>query len=411
LAKVLPFIEDFTTDPSCWTQTYSGGVTSDRWSHSTTSQAEGTTGEMKAIWQKKIGTSRLISPLIRFDNVDSVSLSFKHYYHNDGPDVTIKLQCSSNLVDWIDLPFSHSGGNIAATTQTVQFVPIADSLYFAWTINGNHNHFYFWYIDDVSIEEVCLPKELPYSEDFTTSPYCWTQTYSGEIESDRWYYFSEGTEAGGTPGEMMAYWTVGSGTSRLISPLIRFNNATAVELSFKHYYDYSSSGVTIKLQCSPDLVTWTDLPFSHSEGDIDSTTQIVQFVPAEDSLYFAWTIDGNHYNFNYWYIDDVSITAMSSPCFIPVEIGCSNITATSIDITWVDPSSAISWEIEYGESGFIQGTGTSLSTTNNPTTISGLTPSTNYDFYIRAVCGLGEKSNWSPKQTFCTSQIPVEVPL
>lgn len=91
------------------------------------------------------------------------------------------MQCSSNLVNWTDLPFSHSGSNIAATTQTIQFAPMADSLYLAWVIDGNHYQFDYWYIDDVSITEVCLPKALPYTENFTTSPECWTQTHTEEI--------------------------------------------------------------------------------------------------------------------------------------------------------------------------------------------------------------------------------------
>ncbi|HOH23093.1 MAG TPA: hypothetical protein PLB61_07120, partial [Bacteroidales bacterium] len=33
-AKLLPYLEEFTTFPNCWTQTYSGGVTSDRWFYS-----------------------------------------------------------------------------------------------------------------------------------------------------------------------------------------------------------------------------------------------------------------------------------------------------------------------------------------------------------------------------------------
>ncbi|MDD3644725.1 MAG: choice-of-anchor J domain-containing protein [Bacteroidales bacterium] len=314
-AKLLPYSEDFTTSPQCWTQTYTEDLLSDRWSHSADGNwAGGNTGEMVAGGIYAFGLTRLITPLIRLDDVEMVELSFKHFFLNHGVAVTLKLQCSSNLVNWTDLPFSHSGGNIDATTQTVRFVPMADSLYFAWVIHGYH--YVTWFVDDVSITEVCLPKELPYSENFTTSPQCWTQTHTEGISSDRWVH-SMTANAEGSAGEMRANFIIGDGVSHLISPLIRFDNVEMARLSFKHYYDNYSTGVTIKLQCSSDLVNWTDLPFSHSGGDITATTQTVHFAPMADSLYFAWVIDGNHNNITYWFIDDVSIVETCLPKVLP----------------------------------------------------------------------------------------------
>ncbi len=497
----LPFFDDFTYSPDCWTQTYSGGITSERWWHSWNgTQAGGSAGEFQCNWTNAVGVSRLISPLIRFDNVAAGELSFKHYYNNATPGVILKLQCSPDLVTWTDLSFSHSGGSISATTEVVQFVPLADSLYFAWMIDGDHYSINYWYIDDVSIIELsgclmptqvsysnvsatsvtldwnengtateweveygapgfttgtivtastkpftltglnhstmyevrvravcnaneystwssrvsfptlCLATELPFLEDFTTAPICWTQTYSGGISSNRWSHIPDGTQAGGTAGEMRATYAYGVGVSRLISPLIRFDNAAAAELIFKHHYNNYIPGVILKVQCSPDLVTWTDLSFSHSGGTIFATTEVVQFIPVADSLYFAWMVDGNHDHMNFWFLDDISITAMS-PCFTPTAINYYNVTTSSVDIGWANPMTAVSWEIEYGESGFTQGTGTILPTTTNPITITGLTQSTCYDFYVRAICTPGEVSNWSLKRTFCTSQIPADVPF
>ncbi|HNY63700.1 MAG TPA: C25 family cysteine peptidase, partial [Bacteroidales bacterium] len=498
-ATELPFLEDFSTLPLCWGQTYSGGITSDVWGYDPGGmEAGGSAGELVAVWTDGVGVTRLISPLIRLNDVVGLELSFKHYYDNDNPGVLLKVQCSPDLETWTDLPFSHSGGDIAATTEIIQFVPIEDSLYFAWVMDGDHYDIHYWHIDDVSIIEkivcvtpvgvsysnvtptsvdiewvdpaigntweveygapgfisgtvvqastnpftltglnhstayefrvravcgvdeysmwssrvsfvtTCLATELPFLEDFSAPPACWTQTYSGEITSDRWDYSPYGTDAGGDAGEMVGSWINGVGVSRLISPLISFDNVAAAELSFKHYYDYFSSGVTIKLQCSPDLLTWTDLSFSHSSGDIFATTEIIQFVPIADSLYFAWVVDGDHYSFDNWYIDDVSII---SGCLTPLEVSCSNVTSNSVDIEWVDHTVGNTWEIEYGESGFTQGTGTTVQTTTHPVTISGLTALTCYDVYVKAICAPGEESNWSLKRTFCTSQNPVEVPF
>ncbi|HPZ03940.1 MAG TPA: fibronectin type III domain-containing protein [Bacteroidales bacterium] len=262
----------------------------------------------------------------------------------------------------------------------------------------------------VSIFTPCLASVLPFSEDFSTLPGCWTQTYSGGVSSGVWGYDPTGTEAGGTAGEMVAQWTNGVGVTRLISPLIRFDNVAAAELSFKHYYNNFDPGVILKVQCSPDQTTWTDLSFSHSGSDLGPTTETLQFVPIADSLFFAWMIDGDHFDINYWHIDDVSIEETSG-CLTPIGISYSNVTTTSVDVEWVDPTTGNTWEIEYGALGFTQGTGTVLAVTTNPATITGLTSSTCYDFYVRAICGPGEESNWSQKQTFCTSQVPENTPF
>ncbi|MDD3644726.1 MAG: fibronectin type III domain-containing protein [Bacteroidales bacterium] len=402
LPKALPYTENFTTSPHCWTQTHSGGVSSDRWFHSMTVDAGGAIGEMMGEGQQYYGESRLILPLIRFDNVEAARLSFKHHYDGWNLDIVIKLQCSPDLVNWTDLPFSYSGGDIAATTQTVQFVPMAYSLYIAWVIDGNHDDFNYWFIDDVSITEVCLPKVLPYSEDFTTSPHCWTQTHSGGVTSDRWKYAVNGTE-----GAMIALQTHETGLSRLISPLIRFDNVERAELSFEHQFHFLTPGVLIKLQCSSDLQTWTDLPFSHSGGNIPLTTQTVQFVPSADSLYIAWVIEGNHYRFNNWYIDDVFITEIP-PCVQPTNLAISNVSSTEATATWTAGGSETSWQIEYKTAS--AGTWTTQ-TVNNPTyTMTGLQPTTAYQVRVKSLCGSGSESAYTTVVSFTTSATPCVVP-
>ena len=58
---------------------------------------------------------------------------------------------------------------------------------------------------------------------------------------------------------------------------------------------------------------------------------------------------------------------------------------------------------------FTPGTGTIVTASSNPHTLTGLTSSTTYDWYIRADCGGGsDTSIWSNKNTFTTAfQCPV----
>ncbi|NSW46129.1 MAG: fibronectin type III domain-containing protein [Bacteroidales bacterium] len=83
-----------------------------------------------------------------------------------------------------------------------------------------------------------------------------------------------------------------------------------------------------------------------------------------------------------------------SSCPAPVALNFFNLTATSVDLSWT--SSASEFQLEYGIQGFTLGTGTRI---NNITTtnyqITGLTPTTNYQVYVRAICGVGDTSAWS----------------
>lgn len=62
-----------------------------------------------------------------------------------------------------------------------------------------------------------------------------------------------------------------------------------------------------------------------------------------------------------------------------------NTTTNSATIE-IEGASTDSYQIEYGIAGFAQGSGTVFAFTGNTATLSGLTESTKYDFYIRKVC-------------------------
>ena len=98
---------------------------------------------------------------------------------------------------------------------------------------------------------------------------------------------------------------------------------------------------------------------------------------------------------NYGYVDDIMVDLMPS-CPKPTNLTVSNLTTTSLDLNWVENGTAGNWVVEYGLSGFTQGTGTAVQVQGTPgTTITGLSASTTYDFYVRADCGGGDVSGWT----------------
>ena len=101
-------------------------------------------------------------------------------------------------------------------------------------------------------------------------------------------------------------------------------------------------------------------------------------------------------------VSSFGLTACPS-CSAPNTLTASNITNTSADLGWVAGGSETAWNIEYGASGFAQGSGTTVAVTTNPYSLTGLTAATSYDYYIQADCGNGDTSIYVGPYTFGTT--------
>lgn len=104
-----------------------------------------------------------------------------------------------------------------------------------------------------------------------------------------------------------------------------------------------------------------------------------------------------------------NITILPDFCATPVGFAVSNPTDSSVDLSWMK-GAADAWIIEYGERDFVPGTGTLLQVDTFHYTLSGLNPSTFYDFYVRNYCAEGDTSLRSQKMTIMTGQTPATLP-
>ncbi len=92
-------------------------------------------------------------------------------------------------------------------------------------------------------------------------------------------------------------------------------------------------------------------------------------------------------------------------CPSPTVLTLDSIAQTSAKLSWIT-GGASNWDVEYGIQGFIPGSGTFVSNVSNPYTLSGLTPGTDYDFYVRDSCGSNNLSTWAGLQNFRTLSCP-----
>ena len=115
-------------------------------------------------------------------------------------------------------------------------------------------------------------------------------------------------------------------------------------------------------------------------------------------------------SYSYWYSDDWSWVAIPQ-CETPLNVANTAATASTLDFNWTHSGgNAQSFNIEYGPSGFTQGTGTTMTTTGASVQLTGLAANTLYDVYVQADCGGSGISGWSNPGTARTSCNTVAMP-
>lgn len=88
----------------------------------------------------------------------------------------------------------------------------------------------------------------------------------------------------------------------------------------------------------------------------------------------------------------LTYTFAPSTCPAPLSPLATNITQNSAQLTWTSGGGNGTFTVEYGPAGFTQGNGTLINNATSGITVSGLTATTNYQFYIRQICGASGSS-------------------
>lgn len=89
-------------------------------------------------------------------------------------------------------------------------------------------------------------------------------------------------------------------------------------------------------------------------------------------------------------------------CEAPNNLGASNITQTSADLSWISPTGTTNWEIVVQNAALSAPTGAGTAINSATYNASNLDSGTLYEFYVRAACGDGTFSNWTGPYSFTT---------
>ncbi|MNK79151.1 Fibronectin type III domain protein [compost metagenome] len=256
----------------------------------------------------------------------------------------------------------------------------------------------------------CEPIVAPYTETFVEErekPACWliNPLPSNQIVYviDYWNFTKEVGFDAGTAGDH----TEGGGTHFVWVNLGNFSNkekailttplvdVSALEHPSLNFYVFSKNtlspainSVNVEVYTGEEWVlvtTINGLTNNWAPYTIDLSNYTITG-PIEARFTITVNTNGGDPSYNTILIDDVAFIEMPN-CPAPFNITTTEITETTAIVEW-ETTVDSEWELEYGPAGFTPGNGTVVTIENGipSANLSNLTPETNYEVYIKAIC-------------------------
>jgi hypothetical protein len=167
----------------------------------------------------------------------------------------------------------------------------------------------------------------------------WPGNWVGDIGTTDGVFNRQFTaNAGGTAPEVFFYGALVNPTNatKRLYEVVNTTGLTTLTLQFKHMVDHWASGYNVKVDYSTNGTTWINAWVLSPTAPVPANTVTVNLTSAQGvgaaTYYIAFTIDGNLYDINNWYIDDVklSYTATPSESFYNLTSGKTNaLTSTT----------------------------------------------------------------------------------
>lgn len=239
-----------------------------------------------------------------------------------------------------------------------------NTTYYYKAFSYNNNNTYSTGIT-ASATTICGISVLPVSQTFSVStfPACWTTQNTGTGVTNKWTV-SNTTYAGGAAYEMKStYQSVNPGVTRLITPPVNTTGIPSLNLSFRHMLDAYATGCTLRVQSSTNGTTWTNEAWSVATTATNIAATLVSTTILNNinspTTYIAFTIEGDLYQYDYWYIDNVTVTSgctASNPVSLSINASGTNVCAgTTVSFT-ATPSNggtspAYQWKVNGNNAG------------------------------------------------------------
>lgn len=336
-------------------------------------------------------------------------------------------------IDWDTVGVAQGFGNLVITTTNPHTItgltPQGEYRYYVRSICAVGDTS-LW-SNPYTLTTLCAPVTAPWLDDVethatttnSTIENCWSSSPSVTTASYRWNIDGLGSTPTGSTGPSGAYSgnnyfyvesTNGStGDEAFLSlPLVDASALTSPMLEY-YYHMYGSSTGDLYVELF-DGTNWNKIDSIKGQQQTADTDpwikkQVVISGAASDTLQIRFVAVKGSGGLGDISIDDVSVKETPS-CPEPNFLGVNNLLPNQADFVWTEVGSATNWQIEWALSGFTLGNGVRLNTTTNPYTQLGLAPQTEYEFYVRSICGVGDTSLWVGPYAFTTPCTAVNAP-
>ena len=277
----------------------------------------------------------------------------------------------------------------------------------------------------------CVSQGLPYAENFDSyttdvvSSSSVPATYPDHIMPNCWNFTNMSGNSSSYPQAFVSSYSgypvtgnclflKSSASTPIYSVLPKFDasiDSLYIEFAYRNESTYSGNGpLTLGVMTDPsNPATFVAL----ESYPINSTISRIEHYFSLDSVqgnnyYIAFRYQGTSDNY-YLGIDEIFVDYAPS-CFKPQNLMATNATSTTIDLIWTDRNDAGDYVVEYKKS--IETAWTAVyGITDTFTTVTNLSPSSGYEFRVKAICGIGDSSYYCSPITARTLCGPVQLPF
>lgn len=154
------------------------------------------------------------------------------------------------------------------------------------------------------------------------------------------------------------------------------------------------------------LQTVTPVGFSRNGSHLVGPFDFNQLPYTEGRIALRYTPEGGNTSVS-WNLDDFKVTPIPDcPSPIPTSVVVSNVTDTEATISWTDPDSTHdAWIVYYKTT--TEEEYSSISSSQQTLTITGLDPLTSYSLYVQTDCGTADNVSRTDIVTFTTTATPI----
>lgn len=266
----------------------------------------------------------------------------------------------------------------------------------------------------------CASVTIPYSYGFddasvNTRPRCWTAFTTGGHSS---YPNISASQSASAPNSFYLYNASNSGDYAYgVLPEMKVASLNGLMVTFKMMRTSASTvynnRLSVGVMTDPnDVTTFTELGIYTPTGTYTWEEVNVAFNSyIGTGKYIAFRTGGSN-EYATIYLDDIYVDYAPS-CYRPSRPLFLSATESSASFTWsAGLSGETAWEYVVVPAGGNPNNATPVATTSTTVSVGSLTPSTNYEFYVRAVCGGTDgNSAWSEGCAFRTMNEPEMLPL